>query len=277
MHLTELTVDEYARFCDLIYQVAGIKIPPTKRVMVSNRLRRRLRATGIGSFSEYHAFLTSPAGKPEMPRFLDEITTNETYFYRDMRHFDWLSTSFFPELLEAARLRKRPKSLRIWSAAASTGEELYSVALRMAAMKPAFSGWKLSLLGTDLSGAALASARAASYDDRAVRLVSPAERERYFDHDEAAQRWTLRAEVRGMATWKLHNLLRPLREDPFDCIFIKNVLIYFDTASKQTVTNNLINALGKGAYLVVGPTEGIATMLGPLEKLEPWLYRRPAD
>jgi chemotaxis protein methyltransferase CheR len=272
----ELTDEEFEWFRALIYNVAGIQVPPTKRVLVSNRVRRRLRSTAIGGFSDYYAYLISPSGAAEMPLFLDAITTNETYFYRDVHHFDWLSTSFFPELAEAGRQGKRSRSLRIWSAAASTGEELYSIALRLAPLKPTFQGWSLNLLGTDLSGEALASAIAGTYDERAVRRVGPEERGRYFDHDATTERWTVKKEIRSMATWRIHNLLLPIKERPFDCVFLKNVLIYFDVKSKQVVTRNLIAALGKGGYLVVGPTEGIHNMLEPLERLKPWLYRVPS-
>jgi chemotaxis protein methyltransferase CheR len=275
MLAADLTEDEFARFCTLIYRVAGIRIPSTKKVMMANRLRRRLRVTGIDGFAAYYAHLVSPAGAAEFPLFLNEITTNETYFYRDIHHFDWLSESFFPEIAEAGRLRKRPKRLRIWSAASSTGEELYSIALRLLPIRHLFAGWDLTLLGTDLSGSALDAARAGCYDERAVRLVPEAERLRYFDHDPETQRWTVKDELRSLATWKSHNLLRPLAEPPFDCIFIKNVLIYFDAGSKQAVTKNLIDAMGGGGYLVVGPTEGIYAMLDPLEKRKSWLYQRP--
>ncbi len=105
-------------------------------MMVSNRVRRRLRATGISSFAEYYTFLTSPAGGDEMPLFLDAITTNETYFFRDTQHYDWLGDTFLPEIIQQAVLRKRPKTLRIWSAACSTGEEPYSIALKILAKKP---------------------------------------------------------------------------------------------------------------------------------------------
>ena len=88
------------------------------------------------------------------------------------------------------------------------------------------------------------------------------------------RRWAIKPEVKALVTWKQHNLLSPLKEEPFDCIFLKNVLIYFDTDSKQIVVRNLINALAKGGYLVVGPTEGIYTMLDSLSKLKPWLYQR---
>jgi chemotaxis protein methyltransferase CheR len=132
----------------------------------------------------------------------------------------------------------------------------------------------MNLVGTDLSGAVLAAARAGTYDERAVRLVGPEERKQFFDEDAAGRRCTIKNDVRSMVTWKLHNLLAPLQEDPFDCIFLKNVLIYFDTASKQTVVRNVITSLANGGHLVVGPTEGIYMMLDPLTKLKPWLYQK---
>jgi chemotaxis protein methyltransferase CheR len=272
----ELTEEEFERFRGLIYRVAGIRIPATKRIMVTNRLRRRLRATGIGTFSAYYAHLTSPPGGVEMPMFLDAITTNETYFFRDPHHFAWLGETFLPELARQARLRAREKSLRIWSAASATGEELYSIALKVRAERAMLAGWQVTLLGTDISRAALDGARAGSYDARALRLVPPDDRPTYFDHDPATGRWTLKPEVRAMTTWRLHNLLHPLKEEPFDCIFLKNVLIYFDPGSKQAVVRNLLGSLAKGGYLVVGPTEGVYDLLGSLVKHKTWLYQRPA-
>ena len=132
----------------------------------------------------------------------------------------------------------------------------------------------MTVLGTDLSGAVLNAAQIGSYDARAIRLIEPAQRSIYFDEELAKERWTVKPEVKALVTWKQHNLLFPLNEDPFDCIFLKNVLIYFDTESKQSVVKNVIDALAKGGYLVVGPTEGIYTMLDSLTKLKPWLYQR---
>ncbi|HWE40690.1 MAG TPA: protein-glutamate O-methyltransferase CheR [Isosphaeraceae bacterium] len=273
--LAELTDDEFGRFRALIYRVAGIRIPPTKRVMVSNRIRRRLRATGIGGFSAYYAHLTSAAGGGEMPRFLDEITTNETYFYRDPHHYQWLADSFLPEVARQARLRRHPRRLRFWSAACSTGEEPYSIALKLLAYRPQLPGWSLTVLGTDLSTAALDAARAACYDEKAVRLVPPDERRTRFDHDPVAGRWTLKPEARALVSWKAHNLITPLREEEFDCIFIKNILIYFDEDSKRVVVGRLIDLLAEGGFLVVGPTEGIHKMLDGLVRHRPWLYQKP--
>jgi chemotaxis protein methyltransferase CheR len=276
MNYIELTDGEYHKFCELIYHVAGIRIADNKRVMVSNRVRRRLKATGISSFTDYYTFLTSPVGDDEMPLFLDAITTNETYFFRDPQNYEWLGDTFLPEIIQQATLRNRPKNLRIWSAACSTGEEPYSIALKVLARKALLAGWRTTILGTDLSGAVLQAARVGSYEARAIRLIDAAQRATFFDQDLGADRWMTKPEVKALVTWKQHNLLQPLREDLFDCIFLKNVLIYFDTESKLSVVKNIIDALAKGGYLVVGPTEGIYTMLGSLSKVKPWLYQRLA-
>lgn len=277
MQHIELTDDEYAKFCGLIYRTAGIRIADNKRVMVGNRVRRRLRATGIASFAEYYAFLTSPAGAGEMPEFVDALTTNETYFFRDPQHYRWLGDEFLPELAHRAALHRHPRRLRIWSAACSTGEEPYSMAIEVLDKRPVFAGWNVKILGTDISGAALAEARTGRYDARAVRHVDPARRLAFFREDAAAGLWAVKPDVKALVTWKAHNLLSPLGEEPFDCIFIKNVLIYFDKDSKLTVVQNLVRSLADGGYLVVGPTEGIYTMLDALTRLKPWLYRKPAS
>jgi chemotaxis protein methyltransferase CheR len=274
MNHVELTDGEYKKYCELIYRVAGIRIAENKRVMIGNRVRRRLRATAIPTFAEYYSFLISPAGNGEMPLFLDAITTNETYFFRDIQNYDWLGDTFLAEVLQQATARKRPKSLRIWSAACSTGEEPYSIALKLLARKPPLSGWRTTVLGTDLSGAVLNAARVGSYDERSIRLIDPGQRQAFFDEETANQRWIIKPEVKAIVTWKQHNLLFPLKEDPFDCIFLKNVLIYFDTESKQAVVRNVIDSLAHGGYLVTGPTEGIYTMLDSLSKLKPWLYQK---
>lgn len=272
----ELTEGEFEQFRKLIYKISGIQIPATKRVMVTNRLRRRLRATGIPTFTAYYAMLTTrgAASETETPKFLDEITTNETYFFRDPHHFEWLASRFIPDLIKQTRAGKRKRTLRIWSAAASTGEELYSIALKLREFKADMLGWKVTLLGTDLSAAVLETAKAGSFDERSLRLVSREQRQLYFDQDAGGQRWTIKPEIRASVTWKIHNLLHPLREDPFDLIIIKNVLIYFDMVSKQTVVKQLLDRLAKGGCLIVGPTEGIHNMLPELKRENAWVYRR---
>lgn len=274
----ELTEEEFAAFRDLIYKQAGIRIPANKRVLVTNRVRRRLRATGIARFADYLAMLGSPRGVAELPCFLDEITTNETFFDRDPHQYDWFSRDFLDELARDAEARRRPRKLRVWSAACSTGEEVYSLILRWLDRRPPLAGWAATFLGTDLSNAVLNSARAGSYESRSLRLIHDDRRKRYFDADPTGDRWTIKPEVRALATWKRHNLLQPLRPPvpPFDCIVLKNVLIYFDLASKKVVVQHLLNALAPGGYLMIGPTEGVTPLLGGLTRIQPWLYRSSA-
>ncbi|WP_165252279.1 CheR family methyltransferase [Paludisphaera soli] len=273
MNLIELTDAEFVKFRDLIYRTSGIQIAENKRVLISNRVRRRLKATGIAGYSQYFDFLRSPAGADEMQPFLDVVTTNETYFYRDSAHYDWLGGEFLSGTIAEAATRRRPRSIRFWSAACSTGEEPYSIALKVAARRRELAGWRLEIVGTDLSSSVLAAARAAVYDERALHRVGSEERRTYFD-EAPPGRWTLKPEIRSMVSLRPHNLLKPIGGEPFDFIFLKNVLIYFDAASKKKVVDVILAALAPGGSLVIGPTEGIHGMLGSLEKVKPWLFRK---
>ncbi|MDX2037161.1 MAG: protein-glutamate O-methyltransferase CheR [Isosphaeraceae bacterium] len=274
----ELSEDDFIRFVALIYRVSGVRIPSNKRVMITNRLRRRLRATGLANFTDYYLLLNSAKGQAEMPLFLDEVTTHETYFFRDVHHFEWFGSEFLTDLALRARGGKRTKSLKVWSAACSTGEEIYSLAFKMAEKRASFLGWDTTLLGTDLSTASVAAARAGRYDARSLRRVGLEDRKKWFDPvaNAVPEAWTVKPEIKAMTKFKHHNLLMPFRDGPFDCVFIKNVLIYFDLESKKTAVKHLLASLAKGGYLVVGPTEGIFSMLSTLEKVKPWLYRMPA-
>jgi chemotaxis protein methyltransferase CheR len=167
--------------------------------------------------------------------------------------------------------------LRVWSAAASNGAELYSLAIQIEEKRAALLGWTLTLLGTDLSEAALAEARAGVYDERALRLVDLTRRKRFFKEEPGPARWKIKPELRAMPVWKVHNLLRKLEgEPPFDCVFVKNVLIYFDAESKKAVARHVLELLAPEGYLVLGPTEMIPQLLGGLERRKPWLYQKPA-
>lgn len=273
--LAELTDSEFERFRKYIYSTTGISIGEHKRTLVSNRVRRRLRATGTADYSSYFRFLQSPAGKEELPSFLDEITTNETYFLRDPHQYEWLRKEFYPEMANQARSGTRPRKIRIWSAACSTGEEPYSIALCATQSLVDLPNWNLEIVGTDISERALAKARAGEYSARAVQLMGEVDKRRHFRTDANGETWHLSEMIKKHVKFRNHNLMDPMTGPFFDCIFIKNVLIYFDDESKKKVVANLIAALAPGGFLVVGPSEGIFTMLSGLEKLKTWLYRKP--
>jgi chemotaxis protein methyltransferase CheR len=271
----KLSSQQFGRFRDFIYRQSGIRVDVAKITLVSNRIRRRLRAGSFADFDAYYAHLTSPQGACELEQFLDAITTNETHFFRTPGHFDWFKGDFLTEMIQRQRESARPPALRVWSAACSTGEEPYSLAICAAENSLRLKNWKISILATDISEAVLKDARQGIYRERSLEEVSPTQLKRYFEAQPDGKSWQVKQAVRELVEFRRHNLMQPVRLPPFDCIFIRNVLIYFDRESKLAVIKNLIGALVRGGYLVVGPSEGIYDMLDPLVKRATCLYQKP--
>jgi chemotaxis protein methyltransferase CheR len=270
----KLSKRQFELFRDFIYRHSGIRVDAAKITLASNRIRRRLRATKIADFESYYALLTSPAGASEMEMFLDAVTTNETHFFRTPHHFDWFKGAFLDERVLRPQSGPGPRTLRVWSAACSTGEEPYSIAICVQESAVKLRGWKSTIVGTDISEAVLRDARKGIYRQRSLEEVSEQRLKRHFEASPDGQTFTLRANLREMVEFRRHNLMEPLRQPPFDCIFIRNVLIYFDRESKQVVINRLLASLAPGGYLVVGPSEGIYDMLNPLTKRSTFAYQK---
>jgi len=274
--LEEVTDAQLAQYAQLIYQHAGIRVPPQKKTLLSNRLRRRLRETGINGFGEYYRYLKGLApNDPEWDAFLQEITTHETYLFRDSAHWDWFRNDYLAQCAADARAGKRQRSLRIWSAACSTGDEAFTVACCVAACLPNHHQWKICILGTDIGAGAIQQAQTGLFRDRAMRLVPASYKKRYFSKAQGAELWQAGPLLTDMVTFRQHNLMEPLPQRPFDLVFLKNVLIYFAPASKRRVVDNVRSALRPGGLLVTGAAEGIAEYVKDCVRLQPWLYQRP--
>lgn len=267
---------QLARYADLIYARTGIRVSPQKKTLLSNRLRRRLRETGIRDFEEYFQHLKRlRAEDPEWDAFLQEITTHETYLFRDEAQWDWFRDEYLSECVSEVRAGRRAPSLRIWSAACSTGDEAMTVACCLAASLPNLQQWKISILGTDIGTGAVEQARAAVFGERSMRLVPEDFRRRFFNKAKDAQIWQAKPVLTAMASFRQHNLLQPLKQPPFDLVFLKNVLIYFDAASKKTVMDNVRAGVRPGGLLVAGAAEGVADLVRDYVRIHPWLFRRP--
>ncbi len=274
--LQGVTDEEFSLFSTLIYQKTGIQISSRKQTLLSNRLRRRLRSTGIGGFADYYQQLKRlPANDPEWDAFLQEITTHETYLFRDEAQWTWFRTVYLPERGAARGAGLGSAPLRIWSAACSTGDEAYTTACCIAACLPGFREGRASILGTDIGLGALAEARRATFGDRAMRLVPPEYRRAFFLETEPGRVWRAKPVLSGMITFRQHNLMTRLSDRPFDLVFLKNVLIYFDAVSKRRAIDNLLPMVRPGGMLVVGASEGVSDLLRGLVRIQPWLYRRP--
>ncbi len=275
-NLEQVTDKELRQFADLIYSRTGIRVSPQKKTLLSNRLRRRLRQTGIEGFAAYYDHLKRlPAADAEWDAFLQEITTHETYLFRDEQQWAWFRDIYLEEVSAQARAGKGPKTLRIWSAASSTGDEAYTVACCIAACLQNASQWSVQIVGTDIGAGAIEQARAGVFGERAMRLVPEDYRRRFFTKAKDAHVWQAKPALRGMVSFRQHNLMQPLRDKSFDLVFLKNVLIYFDAASKETVVANVRAAIRPGGLLLAGAAEGIAEYVRDLQRIQAWLYRKP--
>lgn len=272
--LTKLTPEQFQLFREFIYRHTGISMQEGKITLLSNRIRRRLRELEIGSFDEYYRLLTGGRLAGELEHFFDAVTTNETHFFRTSGHFDWFAGPFLDELATRAAAGGHPRSVRAWSAACSSGEEAYSLAICLAEARTRLPGWRLSVLGTDISETMLVRAKAASFGERSLELVAQERRERHFTRGDG-DTWIVRPAVAALCEFRRHNLLDPIREPPFDCVFVRNVLIYFDRESKKKAVHTLVDALLPGGYLVVGPADGIYDLLDGLRRHSAFLYQKP--
>jgi chemotaxis protein methyltransferase CheR len=276
LQLEQVTDAQLARYAELIYETAGIKISPQKKMMLSNRLRRRLKANGLDDFDDYLELLKRlPTENPEWDAFLQEVSTHETFLFRDENHWTWLQSEFLPEIVAQARGGGRPKSLRIWSAACSTGDEAFTVAACIADGISDHDQWKIEIVGTDIGIGAVREAQSATFDSRAMRLVPEPMVRRFFDAAADQKSWKAKPILSRWTKFRTHNLLEPLKETPFDLIFVKNVLIYFDATSKKRALANILPLLAPGGALVTAAAEGVSMLVDGLTKVKPWLYRAP--
>lgn len=277
-NLEQVSDAQLARYGELIYQKTGIRISPQKKMLLSNRLRRRLRETGIPDFEAYYRHLKGlPAGHSEWNAFLQEITTHETYLFRDETQWRWFRREYLPKVAAEVQAGRRPRSLRIWSAACSTGDEVYTIACCIAGGLLNYQQWNITILGTDIGAGAIEQARAGVFGERAMRLVREEDRRRFFIKAKDAAIWQASPALRAMTSFRQHNLLEPLRLPPFDMVFLKNVLIYFDASSKKRVLENIRAEIKPGGMLLTGAAEGVSEFLRDFERLNPWLYRRPVS
>jgi chemotaxis protein methyltransferase CheR len=252
VHLTD---EEFARLQLLLARLAGLAFDETRRESLAYSVAERLRATGGGSVSAY-VDVVERAGSPERQALLDEVTIQETHFFRNPPQVRALRTHVVPELLRAAAGGTR--RLRVWSAGCSTGEEPYTIAMVLRELLPPTDGWDVQVLATDVSTRALEAARAGVYGARAVQLATPEERFRFFELLDDG-RYRVRPEVRSLVSFRHHNLATeppPLPAgEALDLVLCRNVTIYFSRDTTRTLVRRLHGALRDGGYLLLGHAE----------------------
>ena len=271
----------FEKFQKLIYAETGIWLGNSKTALLCGRLFRRLRTLEINSLQSYYECVSQPEQHEERARMIDAITTNETRFYREPRQFQFLVQKVFPHWQLDAQRGLRPRRVKIWSAGCSSGEEPYTVAMLLARHLPAEQGWDTRILATDISTRVLEKARKGIYP-----IVRSAELPKDLLHAfmlrgmaERQGEMKVKVEIQQMIDFQRLNLDREsdLVEGPFDAIFCRNVLIYFDSASKQRVVTSLIRHLMANSLLFVGHAENLTTVFPQLRSLEPTIYTKTGN
>jgi chemotaxis protein methyltransferase CheR len=267
-----ITDREFRLFQALIHREAGIQLSPAKKELLMGRLGRRLRELGLNAFGAYYDYVQD-AGESEMVRLLDAISTNETSFFREPRQFEFLDQRVFPQWKAAPG---GPRRIRVWSAACSTGEEPYSIAMALLHHFPTHAGWDFDIRATDLSTRALDRARAAVWPMDKAREVPDDHLRAYMLRGTGPQRGMMKAGPRIRAIVRfdrlnLHDAAYPAL-GYFDLIFCRNVLMYFSAEAKTHVVGHLLRHLLPAGYLFVGHAETLAGLTDRLRAVMPTVY-----
>ena len=262
---------EFKRISEIMYQAAGLSFNDSKKSLIQSRLATRMQRMGLGSFAEYIAMLEDESQAAEFQMAVDLLTTNETYFFREPKHY---------ELLEAELASRKSRApLAIWSAAASFGDEAYSTAMLLADMQmQGRIGPDWSILGTDISHRVLLSAKEAIYPEDRLRAVSPERLRRYClrGEGESQGQVLMQDKIRERVSFGRLNLCQPIDGiGPFDVIFLRNVLIYFDIPTKIEVVDRVLATLKPGGLFFLGTAEGRVACKTPLQTVQPGAFRKP--
>ncbi|MDA8104385.1 MAG: protein-glutamate O-methyltransferase [Nitrospiraceae bacterium] len=274
-----LSGNDFDRLSAFIRAECGIKLSEQKRIMLEARLRKRLRALGIESFGEYCDFLFSPEGlEQEKLHMIDVVTTNKTDFFREPKHFDYLTQHAIPELfrIHGAGMRQ---GLSIWSAGCSTGEEPYTLAMVLTEYAQSQPGFRFSILATDISTRVLEKAFRAVYKEERVGLMPASMKKKFLMRSKERERGLVRVvpELRSCVEFKRLNFMDSNFDidSSFDIIFCRNVIIYFDRPTQQKVLQTIYRHLKPGGYLFMGHSETLSSLSIPLASVGSMVYRKP--
>ncbi|MEW6683648.1 MAG: protein-glutamate O-methyltransferase CheR [Nitrospirota bacterium] len=268
---------EYERFRTYIYEHSGIQLGPAKKELLAARLARRLRDLELSSYGEYFRRLVQ-GDKAEEISLFDAVSTNETHFFREPQHFEFLRDVVFPRWDRMAAAGLRSRTIRMWSAACATGQEVYSLAMVAEDRFPAAAGWDVEILATDLSVRALEAARVGVWSLDQKHEIPEKFLKAYMLKGVAGQRGRMKAapSIRALlrfARVNLNNEVYPVG-GPFDVIFCRNVLIYFDAGAKARVVDRLMGYLAPGGYLILGQVESATGLTDRLRAVGPTVYVR---
>jgi len=268
----ELSDRNFKRFSQMVFQNCGINLHNGKKELVRSRLGKRLRATGCRNFNTYFNLLNEDASGRELLHFLDAISTNETSFFREEKHFELLKEKVFPRLKAVCSQR-----LRFWSAGCSSGEEPYSLAMWLLEYFRGIESWDVKILATDISTKVLAQAINGIYPKNRLFKIPKHQIRKYFQLGFGSQEGYFKVKqlLKAMVVFKRQNLMEPFGcGDTFDLIFCRNVMIYFTKETRQDLINKFYSCLKSGGYLLIGHAESLNGMNHGFKYIQPSVYQK---
>jgi len=272
--MKKITPDEVKIFSQYIYSISGISLDDKKTYLIETRLKDLLEVENCNSYSELYYKAKADLRKTIERKIIDAVTTNETLFFRDNSPFEMFRHKLMPELIDRRNGRASgsiPIMIRIWSAACSTGQELYSLAIILKELLPNINKYNIKLIGTDISDEAIAKASYGHYNKFEIeRGLDKDKMQRYFMQNNNS--WKIRDDIRAMVVFQKINLMNPfLGLGKFDIIFCRNVAIYFNNEDKKKLFEKIAGVMEPDGYLVIGATESLT---GISQRFEPQRHLR---
>lgn len=270
-----MTEPTYLRFKEFIEGTLGIKIPPAKKIMLESRLAKRVRALDLETIEDYCDYVFSPEGFDlEVQQLIDAVTTNETHFFREAHHFEYLRNTVLPEFLQSGG-----EDLNIWSVAASTGQEAYTIAMVMEDfMISTGHRFRYRILGTDISETVLRIAETGIYTEHQMDKIPPSQKKRYCrrNRDPAQKNMRIIPALRDHVVFGKMNLMSetyPLGRQ-YQIVFCRNVFIYFERETQKKVLSRVFRHIAPGGYLFMGHSENLSNTGLPLTSVSSAVYRK---
>jgi chemotaxis protein methyltransferase CheR len=273
-NIVQIKDDEFRKISSLVYKEFGINLTEKKRSLVVGRLQKILKARKLSTFSEYIDFVENGRDKTALSELVNQISTNHTFFFREFEHFNYLVKNALPEI-EKYRLAQGSKKIRAWCAASSSGEEPYTIILHMMEYFGVnYKNWNAGLLATDISEDALRSAVSGKYKADTLSKIDIGIKSKYFhSHNDG---YEVNDDLKKEIIFRKFNLITPQFpfKGDFDFIFCRNVMIYFDSETKERLVNKLYKQLRPGGFLFIGHSETLNGLNTPFEYVKTAVYKR---
>lgn len=276
----DISKDEFEKIAQFVYDQVGIHLAQHKINLVKSRLSKRLRHFGFNSFSQYYDYLVSDESGEELLMLTNEISTNVTSFFREPSQWEYLEKE-----LKNIEVNSKDKKIRIWSAACSSGQEPYTIAIFLLSNLSNANSWDIKILATDISEEILLKAAKGVYSEEDTKGLPKNMLAKYFDRVKKQQRdeiyfeYKIKDSIKNMVTFRKFNLVHSnysiIKEQTFDLVFCRNVMIYFDATTKNKVVLNLISKIKKNGHFLIGHSESLVSMNKSDIKLQaPSIYKK---